>query len=168
MYAQRSGQWRVWGELTDTLRKQSKMTLQSSLNCCCRLWIPFDRSARAFDDSLRSAMDEGVNQPSWLRAASFKAPNAARHRNTVQGMMQRRTQWPASQEGAWDRWQKKRNVSYLRLRLESRTSVMMSEGFHNRVVIVRCSVEKFTAHCWSPKNLLPPLRILVDVLSKHG
>lgn len=63
---------------------------------------------------------------------------------------------------------KKRNPSYLGLGLECRVSVVMSKGFNNRVIVVGCSIEKFTAHRRCPKNLLPALRILVNVLSKRG
>lgn len=72
------------------------------------------------------------------------------------------------QEGRMGKLAKKRNTSYLGLGLESRVPVMMSKGFHNSAVIVGRSVKKFTSHRRCPENLLPALRILVDVLPKHG
>lgn len=63
----------------------------------------------------------------------------------------------------------RRNRSiYLWLGLQGRIAVVMSKSIQNRIVIVRCSIQKLVAHRWRPENLFPALRVLVDVLSKRG
>lgn len=57
--------------------------------------------------------------------------------------------------------------SYPWLSLERRLPVVMSKGFHNRVLIVRCSAEKLAPHARRAEHLLPATCVHVDVLSDH-
>jgi hypothetical protein len=43
----------------------------------------------------------------------------------------------------------------------------MSESFHDRILIIRHSIQKLAAHRRRPKNFLPAMRILVDILSER-
>ncbi|OKP14076.1 hypothetical protein PENSUB_182 [Penicillium subrubescens] len=42
----------------------------------------------------------------------------------------------------------------------------MSESLHNRIVIIRRSVQKLATHRWRSQNILPLTCIRVNVLSK--
>lgn len=44
---------------------------------------------------------------------------------------------------------------------------MTSKGFHDRVFIIRHSVQKLAAHRRRPENFLPAMCILVDILSEQ-
>lgn len=57
-------------------------------------------------------------------------------------------------------------MTYLGLGLEGRFPVSMSKRLHDRIVVIRRSVQELATQGRRPKNILPLTCILVNVLSK--
>lgn len=57
-------------------------------------------------------------------------------------------------------------ITYLGLGFQGRLPVCVSESLHDRFIVIGRSIQKLAAQGRLPKNLLPAICILVDVLSK--
>jgi hypothetical protein len=58
-------------------------------------------------------------------------------------------------------------LTYLRLGFQCRFSIMMGKRLHHCLIIVCRSSKELPAHLWRPENLLPLIRVRIDVLSKQ-
>lgn len=60
------------------------------------------------------------------------------------------------------------DATYLGFGFEGRLPVGMGEGLHDRVIVIRGSIQKLTADLWGAKKLLPVIRMLDNILPERG
>lgn len=75
-----------------------------------------------------------------------------------------RSQWGLVVESSRQR----NDTTYPGFGLEGRLPVGMGEGLHDRIIVIRSSIQKFTADLWRAKKLFPAICMLDDVFSQCG